>query len=71
MGRKGLSHHRWLVGGQRGLLRKQWGLSVGWAALHQKSFLYRIFWNKNRTLWLRKSLQNETEKVLLTGESAY
>src|SRR6266446_1602401 len=36
-------------------------------ALHQKSFLYRILWNKNRPLWSRKSLHNETEKVLLTG----
>jgi hypothetical protein len=40
-------------------------------ALHQKSFLYRIFWNKNRPLWSRKSLHNETEKVLLTGGSVY
>jgi len=43
----------------------------GIMALHQKSFLYRTFWNKNRPLWSRKSLQNETKKVLLTGESAY
>ena len=31
IGRQGLSHHRWMVGGNRGLLVKQWGLVVGWA----------------------------------------
>ena len=40
-------------------------------ALHQKSLLYRIFRSKNRSLWSRKSLQNETKKVLLTDGSAY
>ena len=31
MGRKGLSHHRWIVGGTLCLLRNQWGLVVAWA----------------------------------------
>jgi hypothetical protein len=31
IGRKGLSHHRWIVGGKRCLLLKQWGLVVAWA----------------------------------------
>jgi len=31
IGRKGLSNHRWIVGGKLGLLLKQWGLIVGWA----------------------------------------
>jgi len=31
MGRKGLSNHRWMVGGKRCLLLNQWGLIVGWA----------------------------------------
>jgi hypothetical protein len=31
LGRKGLSHHRWIVGGKLCLLLNQWGLSVGWA----------------------------------------
>ena len=30
-GRKGLSHHRWIVGGKLCLLLNQWGLIVGWA----------------------------------------
>jgi len=31
IGRKGLSHHRWIVGGKRCLLLNQWGLIVGCA----------------------------------------
>ena len=31
IGRKGISNHRWIVGGKRCLLLKQWGLIVGWA----------------------------------------
>src|SRR2546428_13606323 len=31
MGRKGLSNHRWIVGGKLCLLLNQWGLVVGWA----------------------------------------
>jgi hypothetical protein len=31
IGRKGLSNHRWIVGGKRCLLLNQWGLIVGWA----------------------------------------
>ena len=31
IGRKGLSHHRWMVGGNRCLLLHQWGVIVGWA----------------------------------------
>src|SRR5262247_2197941 len=31
IGRKGLSHHRWIVGGKLCLLFNQWGLIVGWA----------------------------------------
>src|SRR5262249_12289777 len=31
IGRKGLSNHRWMVGGKLCLLLKQWGLIVGWA----------------------------------------
>ena len=31
IGRKGLSNHRWIVGGKLCLLRKQWGVIVGWA----------------------------------------
>jgi hypothetical protein len=31
IGRKGLSNHRWIVGGQRCLLLNQGGLIVGWA----------------------------------------
>ena len=30
IGRKGLSKHRWIVGGTRCLLLNQWGLIVGW-----------------------------------------
>src|SRR5436190_18735559 len=30
MGRKGLSHHRWIVGGKLCLVLNQWGLVVGW-----------------------------------------
>jgi len=29
--RKGLSNHRWIVGGKLCLLLNQWGLIVGWA----------------------------------------
>src|SRR3989442_1550385 len=31
IGRKGLSNHRWIVGGKLCLLPNQWGLIVGWA----------------------------------------
>jgi len=31
IGRKGLSNHRWMVGGKLCLLLNQWGLIVGWA----------------------------------------
>jgi hypothetical protein len=31
IGRKGLSNHRWIVGGKLCLLLTQWGLIVGWA----------------------------------------
>jgi hypothetical protein len=31
IGRKGLSNHRWMVGGKRCLLLNQWGLIVAWA----------------------------------------
>src|SRR5215813_10309660 len=31
IGRKGLSNHRWMVGGKLCLLLNPWGLSVGWA----------------------------------------
>jgi hypothetical protein len=31
IGRKGLSNHRWIVGGKLWLLLNQWGLIVGWA----------------------------------------
>jgi hypothetical protein len=31
IGRKGLSNHRWIVGGKFCLLLNQWGLIVGWA----------------------------------------
>jgi hypothetical protein len=31
IGRKGLSNHRWIVGGTLCLLLNQWGLIVGWA----------------------------------------
>src|SRR6266404_7623771 len=31
IGRKGLSNHRWIVGGKRCLLLNQWGLIVRWA----------------------------------------
>ena len=31
VGRKGLSNHRWIVGGKLCLLLNQWGLIVGWA----------------------------------------
>jgi hypothetical protein len=31
IGRKGLSHHRWIVGGKLCLLLNQYGLVVGWA----------------------------------------
>ena len=31
MGRKGLSKHRWIVGGKLCLFLNQWGLVVGWA----------------------------------------
>jgi len=30
IGRKGLSHHRWIVGGKLCLLLNQWGLIVAW-----------------------------------------
>jgi hypothetical protein len=40
-------------------------------ALHQKSFLHRIFRGKNGSLWSRKSLQNEATKALLTDGLAY
>ncbi len=30
IGRKGLSHHRWIVGGKRCFLLNQWGLVVAW-----------------------------------------
>jgi hypothetical protein len=45
IGRKGLSNHRWIVGGKLCLLLNQWGLVVAWecatanvadnSALHQ------------------------------------
>src|SRR6266478_3414657 len=31
IGRKGVSNHRWIVGGTLCLLRNQWGVVVGWA----------------------------------------
>jgi len=31
IGRKGVSNHRWIVGGKLCLLLNQWGLVVGWA----------------------------------------
>src|SRR5215471_12631768 len=48
-----------------------YAFSWGVPALHQKSLLHRILRSKNRSLWSRKSLQNEAKKVLLTDGSAY
>ena len=31
IGRKGVSNHRWMIGGKRCLLLNQWGVIVGWA----------------------------------------
>jgi hypothetical protein len=36
LGRKGLSNHRWMVGGTLCLLLNQWGLVVGWACATAK-----------------------------------
>ena len=36
IGRKGLSNHRWIVGGKLCLLLNQWGLIVGWACATAK-----------------------------------
>ena len=42
IGKKGLSNHRWIVGGKLGLLLNQWGLIVGWdcatANVHDSHF---------------------------------
>ena len=37
IGRKGLSNHRWMVGGKLCLLLNQWGLIVGWACAPAKA----------------------------------
>ena len=37
IGRKGLSNHRWIVGGKLCLLLNQWGLIVGWACATVKN----------------------------------
>jgi hypothetical protein len=46
IGRKGLSNHRWIVGGTLCLLLNQWGLSVGWACatanVAENTFQWRI-----------------------------
>jgi hypothetical protein len=36
IGRKGVSNHRWIVGGKLCLLLNQWGLIVGWACATAK-----------------------------------
>src|SRR3982751_4833730 len=36
IGRKGLSNHRWIVGGKLCLLLNQYGLVVGWACAHRR-----------------------------------
>ena len=46
IGRKGLSNHRWIVGGKLCLLLNQWGLIVGWACatanVADNTFQWRI-----------------------------
>jgi hypothetical protein len=46
IGRKGLSNHRWIVGGKLCLLLNQWGLVVGWACATantaDNSFQFRV-----------------------------
>ena len=37
IGRKGVSNHRWIVGGKLCLLLNQWGLIVGWACAHRRA----------------------------------
>jgi len=43
IGRKGLSNHRWIVGGKLGLVLNKWGLVCAWAAatanVHDSAFL--------------------------------
>jgi hypothetical protein len=42
LGRKGLSNHRWIVGGKLGVVLNKWGLVCGWAAdtanVHDSAF---------------------------------
>jgi len=46
IGRKGISNHRWIVGGKLCMLLNQFGLVVGWACdtanVHDSHFLYLV-----------------------------
>jgi CRISPR/Cas system-associated exonuclease Cas4 (RecB family) len=61
----------WLFSHHIEMERESDQVALGQLALHQKSFLHRIFRGKNRSLWSRKSLQNRAKKVLLTDGSVY
>ena len=43
-GRKGLSNHRWIVGGKLCLLLNQWGLIVGWACATAHAADHTVPW---------------------------
>jgi len=44
IGRKGLSNHRWIVGGKLCLLLNQWGLIVAWACATAKVADHSFQW---------------------------
>ena len=42
IGRKGLSNHRWMVGGKLCLLLHRWGLIVAWECATAKGYFTRL-----------------------------
>src|SRR5262245_53848310 len=63
IGRKGLSNHRWIVGGKLCLLLNQWGLIVGWACatanVADNTFQSLLRWSHGRRLGLSYTALHE------------
>jgi hypothetical protein len=74
IGRKGLSNHRWIVGGKLCLLLNQWGLIVGWACatanVAERSHLSPVRKGHSRfRIWLRCSISQERNRSCTGGDN--
>ena len=52
IGRKGLSNHRWIVGGKLCLLLNQWGLVVGWECATRAGRCWGLWINSGTMAWI-------------------